>query len=210
MEEKWKSIYNYEGLYEISNIGNIRSCARYISCGRGEKQFRKSKILNPITTPKGYKRITISKDGEKKNFMIHRLVAQAFIPNPDNKPQINHIDGNKQNNNVTNLEWFTNGENQIHAWGTGLNKGSTGMFKGEKHRNAKSVVCKTTGEIFNYIKLASKIYGIDRSDISRCCNGKAKSAGKHPITGEKMVWEWYKGGCNDKMAVINNLKEKIL
>lgn len=191
MKEIWKPILNYEGIYEISNKGNIRSCDRYVEYGDYGKRIKKGKILSPPITKKGYKRVSLSKKGISKNFMIHRLVAQAFIPNPESKPQVNHLDGNKINNNINNLEWCTNGENGKHAWKHGLNKGVTGLFKGENNRNAKKIICKTTGEVFGYIRLASKIYGIDRSDISKCCNRKAKSAGKHPVTGEKMVWKWY-------------------
>lgn len=204
--EIWKPILNYEGMYQISNKGRVRSCDRYVKGGK----FRIGKIRKQSTTPKGYKRVTISKDGESKNFMVHRLVAEAFIQNPDNKPQVNHIDGDKANNKANNLEWCTNGENQIHAWKCGLNKGAKGLLKGGNHPGAKTIRCLTTDEIFECIRSASKIYGIDRSDISRCCKGKAKSAGRHPVTGEKMVWQWYKGGSTEKMAMINNLKEKIL
>lgn len=190
MEEIWKDIEGYEGLYKVSNKGSISSYNKYIE-HRGGKRFRKGKIMKPAITPKGYKRIRLSKNGTGKSFMLHRLVAQAFIPNLEGKPQINHIDGNKENNVIDNLEWCTNGENQVHAWKYGLNKGVTGMFKGENNRNAKKIICTTTGEVFNYIKLASKKYEIDRTSISKCCNGKAKFAGRHPITDEKMTWKWY-------------------
>lgn len=118
-----------------------------------------------------------------KNLHVHRLVAQAFIPNVDNKPQINHIDGNKSNNNIKNLEWCTNSENGKHAWKTGLKKYS------EKHRDIlrrtnKKYKSKPIYQLDlqgNYIKTwqnaheASRQLGIDRSTISACCNGSRRN-----------------------------------
>lgn len=180
--EIWKDIEGYENKYQVSNLGRIKSLKN--------RYGYREKILNPPLTKKGYKRITLTLNGKKKNYMIHRLVAQAFIPNPNNLPQVNHIDGNKTNNRVNNLEWCTNGENQIHAWKNGLNKGATGMFLGANNPRSKKVLCVTTGEEFGSIREVTRVYGIDRHDIVRCCNGSSKSAGKHPVTGEKMVWEW--------------------
>ena len=106
MVEIWKPIENYED-YSISNFGNVYSSKR-------------TRILKPTNTTKGYIQVHLSKNGKVKNAPIHRLVAKAFIENVDNKPQVNHIDGNKKNNNVTNLEWCTNLENQRHARKIGL------------------------------------------------------------------------------------------
>lgn len=108
-QEIWKAIDGYEGLYEVSNHGNVRSIKRGI-------------ILKPATNTFGYQIVGLSKNGKRKEGKIHRLVAKAFIDNPNNKKQVNHIDGDKKNNNVSNLEWVTNQENTIHALNTGIKK----------------------------------------------------------------------------------------
>ena len=119
-DEVWKDIEGYEGLYQVSNFGNIKSLPKVRHNGRGT-YIQKEKILKPSNTSTGYKKIELCKDGKRKGFKVHRLVAIAFIPNPDNKPEVNHIDGNKINNNIDNLEWVTSSENTIHAYETGLN-----------------------------------------------------------------------------------------
>ncbi len=108
--EIWRDIKNYDGKYQVSNFARVKS-------------FHKGdvRILKPETV-KGYLRIGLYKNGRTKNYFVHALVAQAFIPNPANKPFVNHIDGNKLNNNVSNLEWVTASENQQHALRLGLQK----------------------------------------------------------------------------------------
>ena len=116
--EIWADIVGYEGHYQISTFGRVKSFYR-----------GKQRILAPFIDKDGYFQIAL---GRGKKFKIHRLVATAFIPNPDDKPQINHIDGNKMNNHVNNLEWCTNRENQNHALQTGLIKSSRGNVLEDK------------------------------------------------------------------------------
>lgn len=108
--EIWSEIDGYEGLYKISNYGNIRNSS--------------NEPIRYYITPKGYCRTQLSNMGVQKNYMVHRLVAKAFIENPQNKPFVNHKDGHKTNNRVGNLEWVTSSENLIHAYDTNLAHGS--------------------------------------------------------------------------------------
>ena len=115
MDELWKDIPNYEGYYEVSSLGNFRAKDRYIDSRWGGKRLYHGKPLLTELMEDGYSRIVLMKDGKKKRYMTHRLVALAFIPNPNNLPQVNHLDGNRHNNVVSNLEWCTQSENEIHA-----------------------------------------------------------------------------------------------
>jgi hypothetical protein len=114
--EVFHDIEGYEGLYEVSNLGRIR---------------RGNKILNPPKYSTGYRVQKLSKEGVAERVLVHRLVAKAFILNPEDKPCVNHKDGNKENNSVTNLEWITLKDNIIHATKTGLRS------KGSAHPTAK-------------------------------------------------------------------------
>lgn len=113
-KEVWKDIKELDNYYEISNFGRIRSKSREIKGPYGTR-FTNVRIIASFITTKGYQGVRISLFGNKYNFFVHRLVALYFIPNTENKPQVNHKDGNKQNNNDWNLEWSTNKENCVHA-----------------------------------------------------------------------------------------------
>lgn len=120
-KEIWKPINGFEGFYEISNHGKCRSVDRWIKKSNNASVFFKGKILKPGMRS-GYKRFFLKKEGKVTGEFLHRLVAKAFIDNPFLKPQVNHKDGNKLNNEIENLEWNTEKENSHHAWRTGLNK----------------------------------------------------------------------------------------
>lgn len=104
--EKWRDIPGYEGLYQASDLGKIKSLEKYVN-NRYKDVYREERILKPSISKGGYKRVVLTKDGTKKYIAVHRLIAMTFIPNPDNFPQINHKDEDKQNNCVSNLEWCT-------------------------------------------------------------------------------------------------------
>lgn len=193
MQEIWKPIKDFEGLYEVSNMGNVRSL-NYRCTGE-------IKILKLCKDKDGYMVVNLYKNKKLYRKSVHRLVAATFIPNIDNKPQVNHIDGDKTNNRVSNLEWCTNSENQHHAWATGLKKiteehkrkigeANKGKYKGENNPQSRQVRCITTDETFNCMIEGATKYNVDPSHISKCCKGKAKSAGKNPVTGEKLKWEY--------------------
>lgn len=112
-KEIFKSIQGYEGLYEVSNFGKVKSIGRYDFRGH----FRKEKILKPSKKKDGYYAVILYKDGKTKMFRIHRLVAKAFIHNPNNYPQVNHKDKIRTNNNVDNLEWCDNKYNTTFSLG---------------------------------------------------------------------------------------------
>lgn len=177
MQEVWKDIEGYEGIYKISNYGRVKSLERKDCLGR----IIKEKILKLREDKDGYLLITLHKNKKVKTFKVHRLVAEAFITNPNNYPIINHKDENPSNNHASNLEWCTQKYN--------CNYGNR-VLKYTKSRG-KKVICITTGKIFDALRDAERIYKIHNTSISACCKGKVKTAGKHPITGEKLVWRYY-------------------
>jgi hypothetical protein len=132
MEEIWKKVENYEGYYEVSNFGRIRSVNRKIKASRGSTRIREGKIMIP-QLKKNYYEINLSKLSDTKNYILHRLIAKAFIPNPLNKKEVNHINGIGTDNRIENLEWVTARENSLHAYRTGLKK----TRKGEGKENSK-------------------------------------------------------------------------
>ena len=108
MEEIWKDVEGYEGLYQVSNFGNVKSVKRIIKKANNAYLSVKERLLKYTTNHKGYKMVSLSKNGKQKSCTVHRLVAKAFIPNPKDLPQVNHKDENKLNNYVNNLEWCDN------------------------------------------------------------------------------------------------------
>lgn len=154
--EQWRNIDGYDGLYQVSNEGRVRSL------GNGNSNNSKEKILKPGTNKDGYQYVILYKNKEKKYYRVHRLVADTFIPNPLNLPIINHKDENPSNNRVDNLEWCNNKYNITYS----------------KGRVVFSVNIKTN-EITYYqsIRNASSITNIPPGDICNCCKGKLNTAG---------------------------------
>lgn len=119
-KEVWEDIIGYENLYQVSNRGRIKSLTKKVKGSRGQTIIRKEIYRKLKTTPFGYSTIQLHKEGLTKMFFVHRLVAQAFIPNFNNKPFINHKNGVKTCNDVSNLEWVTSSENMRHAYANNL------------------------------------------------------------------------------------------
>ena len=150
--ETWKSIAGYEGIYEVSDQGRVKSL-----------KYGKERILKPRKDSCGYLQVNLCKDGQKKMSLVHRLVSEAFIPNPNNLETVNHKDEVKTNNVASNLEWMSRVDNKRYS----ANK-SVKMFD------------KSTGELlatFPSLMEAERVTGIDNRNISKCCMGKYKSSG---------------------------------
>lgn len=169
MQEIWKDIKNYEGCYQVSNLGRVRSL--------NYKQTKQIKELSYRVNHKGYIDVHLSKNGKSKRIVIHRLVAQTFIPNPNALPQINHIDGNKQNNNTTNLEWCNNSENQKHAYKKGLQLKKIGVNNPNHKKLNQYDLQGNYIKTWDYIKQASDSFNIPHSNIINCCRKTYKTAG---------------------------------
>lgn len=134
MEEVWKDIKGYEGYYQVSNLGNVKSLGRTFIRKDGMRYSRFPRIMSPVfqkTHP--YLTIQLKINKKYKGFLIHRLVAEAFVPNPDKKSEVNHIDGNQKNNKSNNLEWCSRSENQIHA----IKNNLYSPAKGEQNSSAR-------------------------------------------------------------------------
>lgn len=174
--EIWKSINGYEGFYEVSNLGNVRSVDR-ISNGRTYS----GRVLLKGLNKKGYEQVTLSKGDKQKTKSVHILVGIAFIPNPDNKPQINHKDGVKTNNNIDNLEWNTNSENNTHAYNVLKRKSPWQDKKGSLHGASKPVLKFDKNNVFieEYpsVSIAAELNNLKHSHISRVIHGVKKSTG---------------------------------
>ncbi|WP_340617057.1 HNH endonuclease [Xenorhabdus entomophaga] len=135
MKNDWKSLVGMEKSFEVNSEGIIRSKDRKIVRSNGTIQNFKGKILSRFKNSSGYPCVRVSDLNSGKRFILrcHRAVAEAFIPNPKNKPEVNHIDGNKENSDINNLEWVTSQENRKHAWNLGLrNRSHLPVMQGEK------------------------------------------------------------------------------
>ena len=174
MEEIWKDIEGYEDLYQVSNLGNVKSL--------NYKGIRREKILKPYKNRNGYLLVSLCKNSVIKHFTIHRLVADAFIENRNNYGDINHIDECKTNNNVNNLEWCTRKYN--------INYGSGIKRRSEKHK--KAIYCLETDKIYASIKECAKELNLLRNNISDVLNGRYRQAKGYTFRYANQVL--YKGG----------------
>ena len=174
MEERWKPVKGYESLYEVSNTGKVRSIYRY------------KRVLKPMISNSGYERVDLFKNKCRKQFSVHRLVAIAFIDNPDGKEIVNHKDENKRNNNAENLEWVTHIEN-CH-YGTAISRRTTHLDYSKRKVNNRNQILKCSKAIAQYSKdgqlikeweSASECARANKwtiSNIRRCVRGGTKYA----------------------------------
>lgn len=177
-KEVWKSITGFKGIYMVSSLGRVKRIRR----GNGT---RIGSILKPQKRGM-YLKVTLYDSRHQPHvFNIHRLVAKEFHRNRFNKPQVNHIDGNKYNNRADNLEWVTSSENNKHAYANGLSKWWVGQRKATQV-NKKRVRCIESGLIFESLRDAGRKTNIDETSICRVCKGKYTTAGG-------LHWEYIDG-----------------
>lgn len=158
MIEVWKDINGYEGLYQVSNLGRVKSLPKYDRLGRYHKECIKATVDNG----NGYLIVNLKHNGKQQMITVHRLVAEHFITNSEMLPEVNHKDGNKSNNNVNNLEWCTRIDNINHAVKTGLHTDF----------GQRKVLCVELGLVFATIKEAEQWVGVKGSRISNVCQLK--------------------------------------
>lgn len=185
IDEVWKPIKDFECLYEINNLGEIRSLDREVIYSNGVKHIHKGKMLKPRKDKYGYLNIVLNKNGKSKTFKVHRLVAITFIPNPNNLPEVNHKDENKLNNSINNLEWCTSKYNCNYGnHSKNISKSLTGRTLSEQtkklmsdSRSIKVVQLSLNDElikIWNSLRETDK-FGYNHSCVSACCRGIKKT-----------------------------------
>ena len=172
MKEIWKDIKDYEGLYQVSNLSRVRSLERWEMLKNGYSRSRKGRILKTHIDKYGYERVMLYKDGKQKLKQVHRLVAEAFIPNPDNLPCVNHKDENPLNNVVSNLEWCTYKYNI--NYGTAIERRSEKMTNGKLSKKVFQYDLEG-----NFIREWESVHeagrnGFNQAHIIDCCKGKYK------------------------------------
>ncbi|MGE7271389.1 NUMOD4 domain-containing protein [Brevibacillus panacihumi] len=172
-EEVWKPIEGYEGSYEVSNMGRVRGLDRYTRT-KGKPVLKRGVEKTRKEDKDGYYKVWLSKESKKKPFFVHRLVATAFIPNPHNHPVVNHIDGDKKNNSVDNLEWCSISHNSRHAFEIGLRAphcGNTSKPVAKLDPNTGAVVA-----VYRSISEAARQNNMSITHVSYCANGHTELA----------------------------------
>lgn len=210
MKEIWIDIKEFEGKYQVSNLGRVKSLKD--SSGK-----HRELILKGRSEGHGYLKVDLSKGGKCKSMRIHRLVAEAFIPKPKNKTDVNHINGIKTDNRLENLEWVTRSENLKHAYDIGLKEKPIGVKNpnygvkfseerinkmrnnrtyhyGKNHGRARKIICLNTNEVFDSMIDAVNKYDLSYTTLVNCCKGRKKSCGKHPVTKEPLKWAYKEDG----------------
>ena len=187
--EEWREIEGFKGLYQVSNLGRVKSLERKVwnSRGKGYYMIVPERIMKPIKTKNGYLQVDLCKDGKIKRHLIHRLVAEAFLENTNNLPEVNHISEDKEDNRVSNLEWCSSKYNC--NYGTRIrrraeaNTGNPKLSKANTNnpKLSKPVIGinKISGLIVEYpsTQEASRQTGTHQGSIVACCKGRYKSAG---------------------------------
>lgn len=208
MIEDWCPVVGYEGLYEVSNLGRVRSLDRKVWNGRCF-YTKKGRILIQTKTTTGYWKIDFKKDGIKKSYKVHRLVAFAFIPKVEGKNIINHIDGNPLNNKVSNLEWCTQSENMKHAHEAQLVPNNFNLYK-------ESIIKEYTNGTMNIKQLARK-YGCSDKTIREYfkannirIRGISEAQDKYHIDKTELIKDFENGLRNVDIARKHNINRNLV
>jgi len=174
-EETWKDIKGYEGLYQVSNLGRVKSLERTVAGKNGSERTIRERILRPTPTRDGYLRVKLyDSSGKIKRFLVHRLVCEAFHENPENKPCVNHIDENKANNTTSNLEWCTYEEN--NKYGTRPAKVAKANVKNKSKPVGQYTSDDNLIKIWQSIAEVQRQLGFSQGNISETARGKRKTA----------------------------------
>lgn len=178
--ELWKDIPGYEGLYQVSNLGRVKSLDRTVVMPNGKCYFRSGRIFKNQKCSNGYLMIALCVDGKKAQRLIHILVAKAFIQNLNRLPEVNHLNGDKADNRVENLEWSSHSDNIKHSYYTLNRKLSRAQLgkSGSLHHRSKKVICITNGKEYGSVAEAGRELNLFSANISHVCLGKA-----HAIKG---------------------------
>lgn len=177
--EIWKDIPEYEGLYQVSNLGKVKSLERVVRCGKGTK-ILKERILKSGKNSKNYLSVVLCKNGKMKCFTVHKLVCLVFIPNdnPTEKTEINHIDENKENNHVSNLEWVTPKENCNYATrNERIGKAHKSKPRPKLHKSIIQLDLQNNFiRVWDSATQVEKELNIYATSITACCKGRLKTA----------------------------------
>lgn len=185
--EEWRDVVGYEGLYQVSNLGRVKSLSRRIVYKDGREYNYPSKVIKNQKVSTGYRSVMLYGVNGKKQYYVHRLVAETFIPNPNNLSDVNHKDGCKTNNILSNLEWCSRSDNQKHAYKNGLNWAH--MDEAIKERSRPVIQYTSSGEViaeYASTRKASKASGFNQGRISQYCRCENK---KHS-TYKGYIWRY--------------------
>lgn len=176
-DEIWRDIPTYEGLYQVSNFGRVKSLGRFgynLFLGR---YWRRERILRPHKHSNGYIDVELCKDGIKTKFLVHRLVARAFIPNPENKPLVDHIDTDRTNNRAENLRWVDRFQILHKPLTMAKYRAAMALQRGGKNHKARSVINLDTNQVFETLTSAALASGVHRETLRRAILHGWKCAG---------------------------------
>lgn len=175
--ELWRSVPGYEGIYEVSDNGNVRSLDRMIYRATGKPFFKKGKILRAGVDTNGYYYVNLYRDGVPRHESVHRLVATAFVDNPQKYPVVNHINEDKKDNRPCNLEWCT--EKYNTNYGKGISRKVYSRKVYSRIKNRKPFLCVENGKMYINQNECARELGINQGSIGKVLQGKRKRAGRY-------------------------------